>query len=116
MTSKNNKLTFKKSFAILILVFTKNFNVLAQTTQNINVLFVNEVGNDLAQVAVDVALNYIRKNPSLGLSVELLSVEGNRTDSKGLLESLCSKYSEALNTNRMPHVILDTTLTDYATY
>lgn len=50
-------------------------------------VFVNEVGNDLAQVAVDVALNYIRKNPSLGLSVELLTVEGNRTDSKGLLES-----------------------------
>ncbi|XP_001660418.2 ionotropic receptor 25a [Aedes aegypti] len=100
------------TFSVILFYLTSlNSPIRGQTTQNINVLFVNEVGNDLAQVAVDVALNYIRKNPSLGLSVELLTVEGNRTDSKGLLESLCSKYTEAINTNRPPHVIFDTTLT-----
>lgn len=32
------------------------------------------------------AANYIKKTPSLGFTVEIVSVEGNRTDSKGLLE------------------------------
>ena len=50
-------------------------------------MFVNEVGNDVASKAVDVAVNYIKKNPNLGLSVEIMAVEGNRTDSKGLLEA-----------------------------
>ena len=36
---------------------------------------------------MDVAVNYIKKNTHLGISVELMAVEGNRTDSKGLLEA-----------------------------
>ena len=58
-----------------------------------NLVFINEVGNDAAARSVDVAMAYIRKNPNLGLSVELISVEGNRTDSKGLLESSKFNYS-----------------------
>ena len=54
---------------------------------NLFEVFVNEVGNDVASKAVDVAVNYIKKNPNLGLSVEIMAVEGNRTDSKGLLEA-----------------------------
>lgn len=49
-------------------------------------MFINEVGNDVAAKAVEVAANYIKKTPSLGFTVEIVSVEGNRTDSKGLLE------------------------------
>lgn len=45
------------------------------------------MGNEVASKAVDVAVNYIKKNPNLGLSVEIMAVEGNRTDSKGLLEA-----------------------------
>jgi ionotropic glutamate receptor len=56
-------------------------------------VFINEVGNDISAKAVDVAINYIKKNPSLGLSVELASVEGNRSDSKGLLESSKLNYN-----------------------
>uniref|UniRef100_A0A182M9H0 Ionotropic receptor 25a n=1 Tax=Anopheles culicifacies TaxID=139723 RepID=A0A182M9H0_9DIPT len=82
-----------------------------QTTQNINILFVNEVDNNLANVAVEVALNYVKKNPQLGLSVDMMYVEGNRTDSKDLLQALCSKYGQSLNDNRPPHLLLDTTLT-----
>lgn len=74
-------------------------------------VFINEVGNEIAQKAVDVAVNYIKKTPSLGLSVEIMSVEGNRTDSKGLLEAICSKYAESLQAGQPPHVILDTTKT-----
>lgn len=53
-------------------------------------VFINEVDNDQASQAVDIALTYIKKNPSLGLSVQVLSVDGNRTDSKKFLEN--SKY------------------------
>lgn len=55
-------------------------------------MFINEVDNDQATQAVDIALTYIKKNPNLGLSVQVLSVEGNRTDSKKFLEN--SNYSE----------------------
>lgn len=50
-------------------------------------MFVNEVDNDPASQAVEIVLNYIKKNPSLGLSVQLLPIEGNRTDSKKFLEN-----------------------------
>jgi glutamate receptor, ionotropic, invertebrate len=69
------------------------------------------VGNEIAQKAVDVAINYIKKTPSLGLSVEIMVVEGNRTDSKGLLEAICTRYSESLTAGNPPHVIFDTTKT-----
>lgn len=55
-------------------------------------MYVNEVGNDVAAKAIDVASNYIKRNPNLGVSVEIISVEGNRTDSKGLLEASKSLY------------------------
>lgn len=74
-------------------------------------VFINEVGNEIAQKAVDVAVNYVKKMSSLGLSVEVLSVEGNRTDSKGLLEAICSKYADSITAGQPPHVILDTTKT-----
>nr|QGW50660.1 ionotropic receptor 18 [Propsilocerus akamusi] len=101
-----------KLFLKLILILTGYFyESNGQTSQNINVLFVNEVGNEVAAKAVDVAVNYIKKNPSLGLSVEVMAVEGNRTDSKGLLEAICSRYAQSLQSNQPPHVIFDTTKT-----
>lgn len=57
-------------------------------------VFVNEVDNDPASQAVEIVLNYIKKNPSLGLSVQLLPIEGNRTDSKKFLEN--SKFTRRL--------------------
>lgn len=50
-------------------------------------VFINEVDNDCASQAVEIVLNYIKKNPSLGLSVQLMTIEGNRTDSKKFLEN-----------------------------
>ncbi|XP_041786441.1 ionotropic receptor 25a-like isoform X2 [Anopheles merus] len=41
----------------------------------------------------------------------MMYVEGNRTDSKDLLQALCSKYGQSLSENRPPHLLLDTTLT-----
>lgn len=43
--------------------------------------------------------------------MEITTVEGNRTDSKGLLESICTTYGEMINGNKPPHVIFDTTKT-----
>lgn len=94
----NNKLYFNCIEKILI-----NFYY--------NAVFINEVGNDIAQKSVDMAVNYIKKNSNLGLSVEVVSVEGNRTDSKGLLEAICLKLSESIQSNTPPHVIFDTTKT-----
>lgn len=50
-------------------------------------VFINEVDNDPANQALEIVLNYIKKNPSLGLSVQLMPIEGNRTDSKKFLEN-----------------------------
>lgn len=50
-------------------------------------VFVNEVDNDPASQAVEIVMNYIKKNPALGLSVQIMPIEGNRTDSKKFLEN-----------------------------
>lgn len=50
-------------------------------------VFINEAENDQAAQALDIALTYIKKNPSLGMSVQLITVEGNRTDSRKFLEN-----------------------------
>lgn len=50
-------------------------------------VFINEVDNDQATQAVDIALTYIQKNPNLGMSIQLTKVEGNRTDSKKFLDT-----------------------------
>lgn len=57
-------------------------------------MFVNEVDNDPATQAVEIVTNYIKKNPSLGISVNLLTVEGNRTDSKKFLENSKCRLNE----------------------
>lgn len=54
----------------------------------------NEVDNDPASQAVEIVMNYIKKNPALGLSVQLIPIEGNRTDSKKFLEN--SKYQKKI--------------------
>lgn len=79
----------------------------SQTTQNINVskylltvllvffycnfvffsVYVNEEGNTVADKAIDVAMNYIKKTSKLGLSVEMKRVVGNRSDSQNILDS-----------------------------
>lgn len=48
--------------------------------------------------------------PSLH-SVEPTMVEGNRTDSKGLLESICTTYGDMIKSGKSPHVIFDATKT-----
>lgn len=51
------------------------------------IVFINEVDNDQATEALEVALAYIKKTPGLSLSVDVTRVEGNRTDSKNFLDA-----------------------------
>lgn len=55
-------------------------------------MYVNEDDNDVAEKSVDVVLDYIKRNSKLGLKVDIRRVSGNRTDSKGILDTCESKY------------------------
>ncbi|KAK4882739.1 hypothetical protein RN001_006058 [Aquatica leii] len=85
-----------------------------QTTQNLNVLYVNEEGNTVAEKSVEVALLYTNKNTKLGIKVDVQRAVGNRTDSQGLLAAMCKTYSSMIKAKTFPHLILDTTMTGMA--
>lgn len=50
-------------------------------------VLINEEYNVLAEKSFDIAREYVRRNPSLGLSVEPVIVVGNRSDAKAFLEN-----------------------------
>uniref|UniRef100_A0A1I8PVZ8 Ionotropic glutamate receptor C-terminal domain-containing protein n=2 Tax=Stomoxys calcitrans TaxID=35570 RepID=A0A1I8PVZ8_STOCA len=83
--------------------------VSSQNIQNINVLFINELDNYVASKAVDVVQTYLEKNSNYGLALRIDKVEANKTDAKGLLESMCAKYGDSIEKNQPPHVIFDST-------
>ncbi|XP_077296416.1 ionotropic receptor 25a isoform X2 [Arctopsyche grandis] len=97
----------------LLVLWTIN-SALGQTTQNINVLYVNEEYNSIADRAFKVAQEYVRRNPNLGLGVDAVEVLGNRSDAKGLLEEICRKYNDMVVSKRPPHIVLDFTMTGVA--
>ncbi|KAH1005541.1 ionotropic receptor 25a [Dendroctonus ponderosae] len=103
---KNNNIVAGGFFSIFLLNVA---DICGQTTQNINVIFANEEGNFVADKAVTVALNYIKKTSKLGLSVDLRRVVGNKTDSQNVLDSLCAAYQQMLDDNNPPHLVLDAT-------
>ncbi|XP_037037565.1 ionotropic receptor 25a [Bradysia coprophila] len=105
---------WKMRLNVVIFLFVSLKSVTAQSTQNINVLFINEVDNDQATQAIDIALTYIQKNPNLGMSIQLTKVEGNRTDSKKFLDTICASYTDLISKNQSPHIVLDTTITGVA--
>ncbi|KAJ0183146.1 hypothetical protein K1T71_001122 [Dendrolimus kikuchii] len=93
--------------AILVSLIQATFS---QTTQNINVLLINEENNALAEKSFEVAKEYVRRNPSLGLAVDPVLVVGNRSDAKAFLENVCRKYNDMLSAKKTPHVVLDFTM------
>lgn len=50
-------------------------------------VLINEENNALAEKAFEVAKEYVRRNPSLGLAVDPVIVVGNRSDAKTFLEN-----------------------------
>ncbi|XP_071055575.1 ionotropic receptor 25a [Onthophagus taurus] len=106
---------FKYYFFIFLMILLGCFNIIeAQTTQNLNVIYVNEEDNDVADKSIEVAMDYIKRNTKLGVKVDLRKVTGNRTDSKGLLDLLCKTYQTMLDEKSIPHFVLDTTMTGIA--
>ncbi|CAK1555436.1 unnamed protein product [Leptosia nina] len=96
---------------IILFLLTLFHSSWSQTTQNINILLINEENNALAEKAFEIAKEYVRRNPSLGLAVDPIIVVGNRTDAKAFLENVCRKYNDMVTGKRPPHVVLDFTIT-----
>ncbi|XP_044735980.1 ionotropic receptor 25a-like isoform X2 [Chrysoperla carnea] len=88
--------------------------VLGQSMQTINVMYVNEELNTVADRGLEAALLYVSKTPQLGVKIELQRVVGNRTDTKGMLAALCTTYTKLVDENTPPHVVLDVTMSGFA--
>ncbi|XP_014257166.1 ionotropic receptor 25a isoform X2 [Cimex lectularius] len=81
-------------------------------TRSINVMFVNDVRNELADLSFQVALEYVKRNRKLGVHVEgITKVVTEGSDAKAILEDLCHKLNESSAEGKFPHLILDTTMT-----
>lgn len=50
-------------------------------------VLINEENNALAEKAFEIAKEYVRRNPNLGLAVDPVIVVGNRSDAKAFLEN-----------------------------
>lgn len=50
-------------------------------------MLINEENNALAERSFEVAKEYVRRNPGLGLAVNPVIVVGNRSDAKVFLEN-----------------------------
>nr|QQP19806.1 ionotropic receptor 25a [Tropidothorax elegans] len=79
--------------------------------QTINILFVTEEANEIANKSLDVTLTYLRRNPQLGVRVDQVTrvtISGN--DAKSILEKLCMEYNDSVSSGKAPHLVLDTTM------
>jgi len=65
--------------------------------RSFGIVFINEVDNEPAAKAVDVAITYLKKNIRYGLSVQMDSVEANKSDAKVLLETSEFRLGLSLN-------------------
>lgn len=52
-----------------------------------SIVFINESGNEEAYQAVKTVVDYAAENPTLGLSINLTQVQGNRSQPKEFLEN-----------------------------
>ncbi|XP_044735495.1 ionotropic receptor 25a-like [Chrysoperla carnea] len=85
-----------------------------QSMQTIYVMYVNEELNKVADRGLEAALEYVSKTPQLGMKIELKRDLGNRIETLGRLASLCTTYNKLVNEETPPHVVLDMTMTSYA--
>ncbi|XKL64087.1 hypothetical protein PGB90_004173 [Kerria lacca] len=98
------------SFFLLLYLLFMVHETIQQNVFTVNILFVNEFKNLVANKAADVVLNYLRRNPRIGIHVNgfyKLDLSGN--DAQTILESLCIQYNNSIKDGKPPHVILDTT-------
>ncbi|XP_034234147.1 ionotropic receptor 25a isoform X1 [Thrips palmi] len=75
-------------------------------------VFVSDESNPVAEKALDVALNYVRRTASTGIQFDSFQrVIANTSDARTLLEALCEKYDNSLKTEKPPDLVLDFTQT-----
>ncbi|XP_050546759.1 ionotropic receptor 25a [Daktulosphaira vitifoliae] len=104
-----------KSIILSILFSTIINNCIPQNLQTINILFINDRNNLVAEDTLGVALNYIRRNPRVGLMIDgLYSVKIGGDDASAILEALCVNYNASIRNNKPPHLVIDTTINGVA--
>nr|CAD7434562.1 unnamed protein product [Timema monikensis] len=73
-------------------------------------MFVNDIENEVANNAFDVALKYLQRNTDLDIQPDVTRVMGNSTDAREFLDQLCKVYNDSLEEKKAPHVVIDTTI------
>ncbi|XP_008183092.2 ionotropic receptor 25a [Acyrthosiphon pisum] len=108
---------YKPIRGITILLWINTlFNIgTSQNVQTVNILFINDRTNEVAEDTLNVALNYIRRNPRVGLMIDgLYSVKIGGDDASAILETLCVNYNASIRNNKPPHLVIDTTINGVA--
>ncbi|KAI5740635.1 hypothetical protein M8J76_005732 [Diaphorina citri] len=97
-------------FIFLMSVFNRHHLVHGQIVQVLNILYINSEGNIVADRAVDVALNFVRRNPRFGIHIDgFYKVVATGTDPQEFLDMLCAKFNETIVAGKPPDLVLDTT-------
>nr|CAD7411030.1 unnamed protein product [Timema cristinae] len=76
----------------------------------LSLVFVNDIENEVANNAFDVALKYLQRNTDLDIQPDVTRVMGNSTDAREFLDQLCKVYNDSLEEKKAPHVVIDTTI------
>nr|CAD7199712.1 unnamed protein product [Timema douglasi] len=79
-------------------------------SHNNQALFVNDIENEIANNAFDVALKYLQRNTDIDIQPDVTRVTGNSTDAREFLDQLCKVYNDSLEEKKAPHVVIDTTI------
>ncbi|XP_069687672.1 ionotropic receptor 25a isoform X2 [Periplaneta americana] len=99
---------------ILLLFFMTCFSQFVSAVP-INILFLNEERNEMGREAFNVALEFTKKK--LGPDIEIgkvIRAEGNSTDARTFLESMCSVYNDSIAEGSPPHIVMDMTMSGVA--
>ncbi|CAH0391759.1 unnamed protein product [Bemisia tabaci] len=105
------KMTWKFKLCLGFLLFSAIFSAVDGSAQTINFMFVNEESNLIGSKAMEVALNYIRRNPRLGIHIGgNYPVSIATQDAEVILENLCATYNASVKDGKPPHILIDFTM------
>lgn len=95
------------SCLVMVLAVAPRFSLQASP---VNIFFVNEQRNSMAERALRAARRYFERNPTVGQVGEINFINVNGTGAENMVENVCNQLDAALKSENPPHVILDTTL------
>nr|CAD7262764.1 unnamed protein product [Timema shepardi] len=108
-TREKIKMELRNGLSLLLILICMTLPCIVNTT-SINVLFVNDIENEIANNAFDVALKYLQRNTDIDIQPDVTRVTGNSTDAREFLDQLCKVYNDSLEEKKAPHVVIDTTI------